>query len=176
MMLLDPSGKVLFLELCIQLNRLKLEINEKEFYKTGKLESVPFNYRPEIQQKGDAKTLMGQVATVQYNGGEKVLLKNRTTGVTLRFYLKRFEAFGLDSVLEKHTDLRSAKKGPSTSQYYDYIYDKPLIDVSTSIQALFDDLENEFHRAFGPTQDSLEAEVLSDSIKELPKYINYTNR
>lgn len=48
-----------------------------------------------------------------------MLKVNRTAGVTLRFYLKRFEAFA-------------------------------------------------------PTQDSLEAEVLSDIVKELPRYINYT--
>ncbi|USK70050.1 hypothetical protein [Peribacillus asahii] len=171
-MLLDPSGKELFWELCKQLNKLKLVIDKGKIEEGGRIESVPFFFREDIQMKGNHKNVKRQVAAVQYNGGQKKILKNEVTGVTLRFYLSPLVVFGLEGILDKHTAFRSQIKGPTSSPYFDYIFDEPYssIAVNDCINVLFLDLHKEFIRIFNPIQERLPLVCLPESIKELPRY------
>ena len=171
-MLLESSGKELFWELCNQLNTLKLVIDKKEIQKNGTVESVPFYFHKDIQEKGNTKNSKRQVATVQYNGGKKKIMQKEVTGVTLRLFISPLAEFRLDGILERHSTFRSKIKGPISSSYYNYTFDKPYSsnDVSTSISALFTELINEFIQVFGSTQTNLLLTNLPESIKDLPRY------
>lgn len=171
-MLLDPLGKELFRELCKQLNKLKLVIDEEKIQEGGRIESVPFFFHEDIQMEGNHKSLKRQVAAVQYNGGKKKISNNEVTGVTLRLYVSPLAVFGLEETLEKHTTFRSQLKGPASSPYYDYIFDEPYssIDIQHSIEVLFADLNEGFMNLFNPIQAKLPLADLPEIIKTLPRY------
>lgn len=122
--------------------------------------------------EGNNQNLKRQVAAVQYNGGKKRILNNEVTGVTLRLYLSPLEVFGLENILDKNTTFRSRIKGPSSSPYYDYIFDQPYSskEVLDCIDALFTDLNKEFIKVLNPIMDRLSLGKLPEIIRYLPRY------
>ena len=61
-MLVVPHGKVLFLELCSRLNRLKLVTKEGMVHNEDRVESVPFFFQKEILEVVNHPSLQNQVA------------------------------------------------------------------------------------------------------------------
>ena len=98
-MLVEPHGKVLFLELCSRLNGLKLVTKEEMLHNEDRVESVPFFFQKEILEEVNHPSLQKQVATVQYNGVKNHIGLSEVTGVTLRLYVAPLSAIGIDDIL-----------------------------------------------------------------------------
>ena len=168
-MLVEPHGKVLFLELCSRLNGLKLVTKEEMLHNEDRVESVPFFFQKEILEVVNHPSLQNQVATVQYNGVKNHIGLSEVTGVTLRLYVAPLSAIGIDDILETFKAYRSELKGPQNSPYYNYVFVDPYssIEVSQYINALFTDLDHKFKSRLHSVQDNLPIADLPERIKRM---------
>ena len=166
-MLVEPHGKVLFLELCSRLNGLKLVAKEEMLHNEDLVESVSFFFQKGILEEVNHPSLQKQVATVQYNGVKNYLGFTEVAGVSLRLYVEPLSAIGVDDILDTFKAYRSELKGPQNSPYYDYVFIDPYssMEVSLYINALFTDLGHKFKSRLHSVQENLPIADLPERIK-----------
>ena len=157
----QPTGKVLFLQLCDQLAQVKLVI-----YKEGS-ESVGFGLPEEWQTKTG---VTNQLATVQYVGGSKKIANNEVTGITLRLYIKPWRALGLsDRLTVLAHSVGFAEKGGGTP-YYDFIFEEGLESAATKviIYDIFQLLHRTLLETFGAGYRTMPMAEIPVDIEALP--------
>ncbi|WP_042350902.1 hypothetical protein [Bacillus massiliigorillae] len=167
-MLLDPEGKELFMELCGRLKNLKL-IADRKPKKVKWEESIGFYFQREINEFANRK--INQVATVHFAGDKYKVGENDVNGVILRLYCVPFQAFGLETILEKYAVIFCTKEeGRVDSPYFDFIFEEPYSCSNADINSIFNDLNEGFRNSkFGAVYERLEREILPKSIKGIPR-------
>jgi hypothetical protein len=169
-MLLEPTGRELFMVLCLKMSGLKLVAEEEHFTELQSVESVSFKLPKEVIKSLGQEYLNLQFGTVQYRGGKNNILNNQIEAVTLRLYLNPFKALDMEQVLESQVKYRSMILNQNYHTYYEYRFTASYDYIDYDIDFLFYRIEKGLKNNLGHIYNELPINPLPDWINQLPCY------
>ncbi|MBM7577904.1 hypothetical protein [Jeotgalibacillus terrae] len=154
MMLLDPLGKVLFMEVCKRLRDNKWTVDDHQFYKDEDVTEAIFALPDYLVEREDNPEFEKDIAVVKYEGNPQKMKENQIDGVVLKFYTKRLKALGLHESISEVKTFQRKNNATEIEFFIDQVF------ADEEVQQWFDEL---FTRL-----DEKMTGIYGDEIKDIP--------
>ncbi|TFE04080.1 hypothetical protein E2626_01790 [Jeotgalibacillus salarius] len=165
-MLLDPMGKVLFMEICKRLRDNKWTVDDHQFYKDEDVTEAIFALPDYLVEREDDPELEKNMAVVKYAGDSKKMKENQIDGVLLKFYTKRLKALGLYEAIA-NIELFQHKNNSTTVEFFvDEVFANE--EVQKWFEALFSNLDQQMTDIYGDEIREIPIVLLPKKLHDLP--------
>ncbi|MDZ5711281.1 hypothetical protein [Jeotgalibacillus haloalkalitolerans] len=165
-MLLDPMGKVLFMEICKRLRDNKWTVDDHQFYKDEDVTEAVFALPEYLVEREDNPEFEKDIAVVKYEGDPQKMKENQIDGVLLKFYTKRLKALGLYEAISDIELFQRKNNATSVEFYVDQVFADEK--VQEWFEALFHLLDEQMTGIYGDEIKEIPIVLLPKKLHDLP--------